>query len=190
MVKTNNSMKKALKRCMAWLRGEQSLSKLVKRGLIVGKGFVRMGGVIIDPSHCWHISIGDNVTMAPNVHVLAHDASTKVFLNYTRVANTTIGNNVFVGAGSIILPGVTVGNNVIIGAGSVVTKDIPEGSVAIGNPARVVKSLETFLDENRRRMKSENVFGENYTLRNPSFSKKEREKLLEACEKCVVAFVE
>lgn len=183
-------MKKYIKRFMAWLRGEQDLNKLVKRGLVVGKGFVKMGGVIIDPSHCWHITIGDNVTLAPNVHVLAHDASTKVFLDHTRVANTKIGNNVFVGAGSIVLPGVTIGNNVVVGAGSVVTKDIPDDSVAIGNPARVVKSLEAFLDENRQLMNQNNVFGEQFTLRNPSFGIKEREAMLEACKKYGVAFVE
>lgn len=182
-------MKRLFKRMLAWLRGEQDLAKLVKRGLVVGKGFVKMGGVIIDPSHCWHITIGDNVTLAPNVHVLAHDASTKVFLDHTRVANTKIGNNVFVGAGSIVLPGVTIGNNVVVGAGSVVAKDIPDGSIAMGNPARVVKSLEAFLEENRQMMKPDNVFGEQFTLRNSSFGQEEREALLAACEKYGVAFV-
>lgn len=182
-------MKKLLKRIIAWLRGEQDVNKLVKRGLVVGKDFVKMGGAIIDPSHCWHITIGDNVTLAPNVHVLAHDASTKVFLDHTRVANTKIGNNVFVGAGSIILPGVTIGNNVVVGAGSVVSKDIPDGSVAMGNPARVVKSMETFLEKNRLMMKPDNMFDEKYTLRNPSFGNKEREELLEACKRFGVTFV-
>ena len=54
-------MKKWIKRIVNSLRGEQSLDKLVGRGLVVGKDFKRMGGVIIDPSHCWHIKIGDNV---------------------------------------------------------------------------------------------------------------------------------
>ena len=56
---------------LARLRGEQNLDKLIKKGLVVGKNFKRMGGVIIDPSHCWHINIGDNVTLAPNVHLIA-----------------------------------------------------------------------------------------------------------------------
>lgn len=183
-------MKKYIKRFMAWLRGEQDLNKLVKRGLVVGKGFVKMGGVIIDPSHCWHITIGDNVTLAPNVHVLAHDASTKVFLNHTRVANTKIGSNVFVGAGTVVLPGVTIGNNVVIGAGSVVVNDIPDDVVAVGNPARVVKPLSVFLEENKQKMRSDNVFDEQYTLRNAAFGEKERKALLDACAKCGVVFVE
>jgi maltose O-acetyltransferase len=183
-------MRKWIKRVISKLHGVQDVEKLIKRGLVVGKNFTIMGGVIIDPSHCWHIKIGDNVTLAPRVHVLAHDASTKVFLDYIRVANTKIGNNVFVGAGTIVLPGVTIGNNVVVGAGSVVVNDIPDGSVAVGNPARVVKSLEAFLDENRQKMGSDNVFNEQYTLRNPSFDDREREELLDACKRYGVAFVE
>lgn len=183
-------MKKLLSQWKALVRGEQDLEKLIHRGLSVGKNFSRMGGVIIDPSHCWHISIGDNVVLAPNVHILAHDASTKVFLGYTRVAETKIGNNVFVGAGSIVLPGVTIGNNVVIGAGSVVSKDIPDNSVAVGNPAQVVKSLSVFLDENKQSMVAENVFGEHYTLRNSTFGEKEVTVLQEACKKFGVIYVE
>lgn len=190
MAKTKNHMKTCFKRIMSWLRGEQDLEKLVSRGLKVGKNFTRMGGVIIDPSHCWHITIGDNVTLAPNVHLLAHDASTKLFLNHTRVANTKIGSNVFVGAGTIVLPGVSIGDNVVVGAGSVVVNDIPDGSVVVGNPARVVKKLTEFLDENRKKMSSENTYSEQYTLRNPSFGDSERESLVKACEKYGVAYVE
>lgn len=183
-------MKNLIKRFLSRLKGEQDLSKLIRRGLKVGENFTRMGGVIIDPSHCWHVSIGNNVTLAPNVHILAHDASTKVFLNYTRVANTKIGDNVFVGAGSIVLPGVTIGNNVVIGAGSIVVNDIPDGSVAAGNPARVFKSIEAFVLENKQKMKDGNVFGEDYTLRNSAFGYNEKAELLKACDRFEVVFVE
>ena len=84
-----------------------SLLYLKELGLQVGDNFQMMQGCIIDDAHCWMISIGNNVTLAPNVHILAHDASTKLGIGYTRVAGVTIGNNVFIGAGSIILPGVT-----------------------------------------------------------------------------------
>ena len=175
-------MIKMYSRLKAFIKGEQNLEKLIKRGLVVGNNFIRMGGVIIDPSHCWHISIGNNVILAPRVHILAHDASTKVFLNYSRVANTRIGNNVFIGAGTIVLPGVTIGNNVVIGAGSIVTKDIPDDSVAVGNPACVIKTLDAFLNEEKQHMLSENMFGEEYTLRNRSWGERERRTLFEACE--------
>ena len=69
-------------------------------------------GSIIDDSHCSLISIGDNVTFAPRVHILTNDASTKKFLGYTKFGKVSVGNNVFVGAGSIICsPNVTIGND-------------------------------------------------------------------------------
>jgi len=183
-------MKRLFTRLKALIRGEQNLDKLIRRGLVVGNNLTRMGEVIIDPSHCWHITIGDNVILAPRVHILAHDASTKVFLNHTRVANTRIGNNVFIGAGAIILPGVTIGNDVIIGAGTVVTKDIPDGSVAAGNPVRIIKSLDAFLEKEKQNMSSGNVFDERFTLRNSSFGETERRILLESCEKNGTIYVE
>lgn len=183
-------MIKLFSRLAARMKGEQDLDRLIRRGLVVGTGFTKMGGVIIDPSHCWHITIGDHVTLAPRVHILAHDASTKLFLGYTRVENTRIGNNVFIGAGAIVLPGVTIGNNVVIGAGSVVSQDIPDDSVAVGNPARVVKALSAFLDKNKQKMTSETVFGEKFTLRNEGFGENERRTLVEACKKHGVIYVE
>lgn len=157
-------MKKIIRKILEYLRGEpQHIEKLYKRGLKVGKNFLRMSGVIIDPSHCYHITIGDNVTLAPRVHILAHDASTYTFLGKTRAANVTIGNDVFIGASSIILPGVHIGNRVIIGAGSVVTKDVPDNSVAVGNPACVICTVDAYLDKERAKMNKENCFvGLNY----------------------------
>ena len=183
-------MRNMISNLKAFLRGEQDMKKLERRGLSVGKNFTRMGGVIIDPSHCWHITIGDNVVLAPRVHILAHDASTKFFLGYTRVANTKIGNNVFIGAGSIVLPGVSVGNNVVIGAGSIVSSDIPDDSVAVGVPARVIKPISDYLEENRQKMKPDAVFGRRFTLRNNAFGEQEISVLLEACKKYGDIFVE
>ena len=148
-----------LRTFLEYLCGEpQHLDKLIKRGLKVGKNFHRMGGVLIDPWHCYHITIGDNVVLAPRVHILAHDASTGIFLGKTRAANVVIGNNVFIGAGTIILPGVHIGNNVIVGAGSIVTKDIPDNSVAVGNPCKVISSLDEYLAKEKAKMHPENSF--------------------------------
>lgn len=154
-----------LKELVYRFRGEYTTEKLIKMGMKVGKNFGRLNGVILDPSHCWLIEIGDNVTMAPRVHVLCHDASTKQFLNYTKIGRVTIGNNVFVGAESVILPGVTIGDNVIIGANSTVTHDIPNNSVAAGTPARVLCTLEEYLDKEQKRMEKRVCYGEEYTLR-------------------------
>ena len=97
---------------------------LVKNGLRLGINCYIAPSVLIDPTFPWLISIGDNCYLTFNVTILAHDASTKNYIDYTKIGAVTIGNNCFVGAGSIILPNVHIGDNVIIGAGSVITHDI------------------------------------------------------------------
>ena len=154
-----------IKELLYRLRGEYTTEKLISMGMKVGKNFNRLHGVILDPGHCWLIEIGDNVTMAPRVHILCHDASTKQFLNYTKIGRVTIGDNVFIGAETVVLPGVTIGSNVIIGANSTVTHDIPDNSVVAGSPARVICTLEAYLEKGRKRMETAPSYGEEYTLR-------------------------
>ena len=108
---------------------------LIKRGMKVGKDFNRQQGCFLDPTHCFLITIGDDVTMSIRVTVMAHDASTKRSLGFTKIGLVTIGNGSFIGQNSTILPNVKIGDNCIIGAGSVVTKDVPNDSVYAGNPA-------------------------------------------------------
>jgi len=172
------------------IRGEQNIKMLIKRGLKLGDNLTRMSGCIIDPSHCWHIEIGNNVILAPNVHILAHDASSKLFLNYTRVANVKIGNQVFIGAGTIVLPGTIIGDNVIIGAGSVVSQSIPSNSVAVGSPARVISSLDDYIEKEKNKMCDENVFNSEFTLRNSKLSTDKKNKMIKACAKFGQAFIE
>ncbi|MBC6988835.1 sugar O-acetyltransferase [Hymenobacter sp. BT491] len=97
--------------------------------------------IILD---CAPVSIGDNVFIAPNVVLTTAghpiDAATRISgLEFAHPI--TIGHNVWLGAGVIVLPGVEIGDNVTVGAGSVVTRSIPSNSVAVGNPCRVIKSL-------------------------------------------------
>ena len=166
-----------IKELLYRLRGEYTTEKLISMGMKVGKNFGRLHGVILDPSHCWLIEIGDNVTMAPRVHVLCHDASTKGFLGYTKIGRVTIGNDVFIGAESVILPGVTIGSRVIIGANSTVTHDVPDNTVVAGSPARVLCSLEEYLAKERARMESSPCYGAEYTLRqNVSMEKRQSQK--------------
>lgn len=154
-----------LKNILYRLRGEYTTEQLLKMGMKVGKNFGRLNGVILDPSHCWLIEIGDNVTMAPRVHILCHDASTKQFMNYTKIGRVTIGDNVFIGAESVVLPGVTIGNNVIVGANSTVTHDIPDNTVVAGTPAKLICTLDDYLNKEKERMKSAPCYDEDYTLR-------------------------
>ena len=158
-------MQNALARFIRRFHRRDLLHDLMKQGLSVGCNFVMLEDVLIDPSHVWHITIGDDVTLAPRVQILAHDASTKRHLGRTRIGKVTIGDRVFVGASAIILPGVTIGSEVIIGAGSIVTKDIPSGVVAAGNPARVISSLAEFLQRRKEEMHCSPTFGEDYTIR-------------------------
>ena len=91
-----------------------------------------------------HIYIGDDVMIGPNVTITAathplHPALRRKGLQYNK--SVTIGAGAWIGAGSIILPGVTIGENAVIGAGSLVTKDIPAGVLAVGSPCRVVRPI-------------------------------------------------
>lgn len=157
-------IKKALFNLKRVLFPKNYLQKLKLRGLKVGENVNIQKGVIIDDSHCWHITIGDNVTLAPYVHILAHDASTKHFLGYTKIGKVNIGNKVFIGASSMILPGVIIGDNVVIGAGSIVNIDIPSNSVAVGNPVKVIGSINDFISKKEYELQKFPVFDESYTL--------------------------
>lgn len=168
-------MKHLIKELVFRLRADYTTEKLISMGMRVGKNFKRMTGTILDPGHCWLIQIMDNVTLAPRVHVLCHDASTKQFLGYTKIGRVTIGNDVFIGAESVILPGVSIGNRVVIGANSTVTHSIPENSVAVGCPARVICSLDDYLEKERKCMTENPTYGADYTL-NGSISMEKRKQ--------------
>lgn len=114
----------------------------------IGKNVeINMNCVFLD---CNTITIGDNSGIGPGVHIYAvyHPTkpsdrlSDKSTFWKSLTAPVVIGNNVWIGGGSIILPGVTIGDNTTIGAGSVVTKSIPANVLAVGNPCRVIRKLE------------------------------------------------
>lgn len=108
---------------------------------IGARSFVNYGAVLLDVAP---IMIGEDVQIGPNVQLLTPTHPLDPELRRARweaARPITIGNNVWLGGGAIVLPGVTVGDNSVVGAGAVVTRDIPSNVVAVGNPARVVRAL-------------------------------------------------
>jgi maltose O-acetyltransferase len=104
--------------------------------------FANFGLVALDVAA---ISIGDDVQIGPNVQLLTptHPVEPEPRRQKWEAAEPiVIGDNVWLGGGVVVLPGVTIGENTVVGAGSVVTRDLPANVVAVGNPARVVRSLE------------------------------------------------
>ncbi len=99
----------------------------------------------------WLITLGDNVHITGNCKFINHDGGTLLFRDRVPDLEITkpivVGNNVYIGEETMILPGVHIGNNVVIGARSVVTKDIPDNSVAVGVPARVIKSSDEYFEK-------------------------------------------
>lgn len=97
------------------------------------------------------IEIGNNVFITDKCQFVNHDGGTLIFRNKIPdleiTDRITIGNNVYIGLDTLILPGVKIGDNVIIGAKSLVTKDIPNNSVVGGVPARFIKSTNDYLQK-------------------------------------------
>ncbi|MBL1074275.1 sugar O-acetyltransferase [Nocardia sp. 2] len=104
--------------------------------------FLNYDTILMD---CAPITIGNDVSIAPRTQLLTalhpmedHDLRRR---RYETAAPITIGDNVWLGAGVIVCPGVTIGSDTVVGAGSVVTRDLPDKVFAAGNPCRVIRSL-------------------------------------------------
>lgn len=111
--------------------------------LHVGENFfANFDCVILDAAK---ITIGDNCMLAPKVCIFSvtHPKDPKKRADGMGISKpVNIGNNVWIGGGAIIMPGITIGDNAIIGAGSVVTKDVPKNAVVAGNPAKIIEMME------------------------------------------------
>ena len=104
--------------------------------------FLNVNGKLMDSGK---ITIGNNVFIAPNVCIITEEHAMDVEQRIQGLEDThpvTIGDNVWICAGALVLPGVTIGEGSVIGAGSVVTKDIPAHCLAVGNPCKVIRKLK------------------------------------------------
>lgn len=114
--------------------------------------FINTGATFLD---CGTVTIGDYVAVGPNVQFITvnhpkrpedrhimRDSGMPPFAVMTTAKPIVVKDHAWIGAGAIIMPGVTIGAGAVVGAGSVVTKDVPDRMVAVGNPARVVKSVD------------------------------------------------
>lgn len=136
-------------------------SFLRRMGARIGKNcdiYTRTGLFGTEP---WLIEIGDDVTVCAEVTFLTHDGASRLFRKQCADMNAIYGNrfgtirildNSFIATNSTLLPGITIGPNSVVGACSVVTRDVPPGMVVAGNPAKVICSLEEYIERYRAKM--------------------------------------
>lgn len=136
-------------------KSDMVVEELRHKGLIIGQN-VNILNCNIDYTWGWLISIGSHVTLT-HTTILAHDASTNLTLGKTKLGKISIGDYVFVGY-SIILPNVKIGNKVVVGAGTVVSKDMPDNSVVVGNPMKVIGTYDEYIEKHRKNMETGIVY--------------------------------
>ena len=143
-----------LKNMLAVEKRSSSVTWLRKQGAIIGED-VELHNFTCSAKDATCLQIGNHVTLT-GVVCLTHDASLKRVLrcDCNKIGRIVIGNNVFIGKQTVILPNVHIGDDVVIGCGSVVTHDIPEGTVAVGNPAKVICTTEEFKQKHLMKMKT------------------------------------
>ena len=137
-----------------FLNSRIHIAFLRKKGVTIGEGTEFHGRVSIDYTRPSLVDIGRNCVFTDGDNLLTHGYDWAVLReNYGEMLSSSgkviIGDNVFIGVNVIILKGVRIGKNSIIGAGAVVNRDIPAGSVATGNPCRVVMTLDEYYQKRK-----------------------------------------
>ena len=163
-------------------RQRRRWAKLRASGMHIGEGVRLPGSTMIDTSHCFLIRIEDWCFFGPECIILAHDAQMDEFLDAGRIGRVIVRSHSHIGARSVILPGVEIGPRTIVGAGSVVSSSLPPNTVCVGSPARVLCSLEEYLERHRSRLASSPTF--DYMTYDTRFLTRERrEELIAAVAK-------
>lgn len=156
-MKGNESMISIIfERLFLKLSNPKSRGKFLRKrmGINIGKKSIIYNNVNFG-SEPYLITIGDNVVITNGTQFITHDGGMSVLRNLDLnpdadlFGTITVGNNVFIGYRSLILPGVNIGNNVIIGAGSIVTHDLPENTVCAGVPAKPIRTIDEYFQKNR-----------------------------------------
>lgn len=133
---------------------EQKLDYYKRLGVKMGENCSIVGKVDFG-SEPYLIKLGNDVRISNNVSFVTHDGGVHVLRNLGLLENSDkfgtieIKNNVFIGMNALIMPGVTIGNNCVIGAGSIVTKNIPDNCVYAGIPAKKIKSIDDYFNDNK-----------------------------------------
>lgn len=124
-----------------------------KVGVNFGNG-LNIYGTVSWGTEPWIITLGNNVHITHGVKFITHDGGTLLFRHITPdleiTKPITVGDDVYIGNNVLIMPGVNIGSKVVIGAGAVVTRDIPDNSVAVGVPAKVIKTADEYFEKLKR----------------------------------------
>jgi maltose O-acetyltransferase len=134
-------------------RLDRRWQRLKQLGMHIGEGVNLPASTNIDVSHCFLISIGDWCGFGADCVILAHEGQFDEFLDAGRIGRVTIHPHSHIGTRTVILPGVEIGPRTIVGANSLVTRSLPPDTVCAGSPARVLCSLDEYLDRHREALR-------------------------------------
>lgn len=166
-------MKNILKKIKLRTASPTQRAALLKRdGLKIGKGCEVYPGVTFG-TEPYLISIGNYVRITADVKFITHDGGVWVLRHLKNEPDLDkfgpihIGNNVMIGTGAIIMPNTTIGNNCIVGAGAVITRNIPDNSVVVGVPGKIIGNIEDYYKKNKKQL-----------LKTKGLDRKEKRKIL------------
>lgn len=172
-----------IKRMLHKSSAQREMEYRLRHGLTVGENTHIYSIEGIDGAWPWLIKIGNNVTISSGVTILAHDASTNVVRCGTKLGRVIIGDNVFIGARSVVLCNTKIGDNVIVGAGSVVTGDLLANGVYAGVPAKYICSIDEYQEKYFEQFKVRPHFDQIYHWDKwPDASQEEHERMFEELE--------
>jgi maltose O-acetyltransferase len=140
------------------VRVDRRWQQLRSLGMRIGDDVLLPGSTWIDPDFCHLIEIGDHTGFGEGCVLLAHDAQMDEFLDAARVGRIVIRESCHIGTRSILLPGIELGPRTLVGAGSVVSRSLPANSVCAGAPARVICSLDEYLERHRKQIAERPTF--------------------------------